>query len=156
MTAVSLDDLGATGAVAPALIDAVRLLHDMAQVDPASAPLASWAMVLTLRAGEDGHSCLDLADMASLLPESVAGGIDVAAVRAELVAVTALVDSSGADEHRPGIPFVLVDDRLYVARARAEERAVAAALVRDGAAHLSVVLGGPGTGKTTRIAGDLV
>ena len=156
MTAVSLDDLGATGAVAPALIDAVRLLHDMAQVDPSSAPLASWAMILTLRAGEDGHSCLDLADMASLLPESVAGGIDVAAVRAELVAVTALVDSSGADEPRPGIPFVLVDDRLYVARARAEERAVAAALVRDGAAHLSVVLGGPGTGKTTRIAGDLV
>ena len=156
MTSPSLDDLVSARTVAPALVDAVRLLHEIARMDPDAAPLASLAMVLTLRAGEDGHSCLDLSDIDSFLPERATSRVDPAALRAQLVGVTALVDASGADESRPGVPFVLDDDRLYIARARAEERAVAAALLRDGASHLSVVLGGPGMGKTTRIAANLV
>jgi exodeoxyribonuclease V alpha subunit len=53
-------------------------------------------------------------------------------------------------------PFVLDGTRLYIARSYHEELHTAAALLRDNASHTFVVLGGPGTGKTTYVATELI
>jgi len=54
------------------------------------------------------------------------------------------------------VPFVLDGARIYTARTHHEELSVGSTLrtLRD--ARLQVVLGGPGTGKTTYIAGELI
>jgi exodeoxyribonuclease V alpha subunit len=64
---------------------------------------------------------------------------------------------SSQPETSPRHPFVLDDTRLYIARSYEEERAVVNHLVRlHAGGQLTVVLGGPGTGKTTYISGELI
>lgn len=156
MSGIDLDTLVSSGTVSASLADAIRLLHDLGGIDPGARPLATLAMVLALRVGEDGHSCLELADIESWGPSNAGWRIDSAAVRSELAESVPFVGLPTAGQDLNASPFMLDEDRLYVTRSWTQEQDVAAALVRDGASHLSVVLGGPGTGKTTRIANDLV
>ena len=109
------------------------------------------AVALALGAFRDQHMCIDLEYIAKWAEES-----DPNVWREALFACGYVVVEPGAAGVMPRRPFVLDGYLLYVHRSWAEECFVAAALSRGGAEHLTVLLGGPGSGKTTRVAKDLV
>jgi len=142
-------------------ITAASLLVEMARRDaaPEPEPLAWLGMCLALRTVRDGHTCVDFGKI-----QDWAGEIDVTAEKhldwqtdAEpwidaLNAAAALVGTPG-----DRTPFILDGSRLYLARSHAEEESIAASiLARAKAGTIQILLGGPGTGKTTKVAQDLV
>ena len=142
-------------------IAAAALLVEMASRDGASEPepLVWLGICLALRTVRDGHTCVDFDRI-----ESWAGEIDLTADKhldwptdaepwiAALEAAAALVGKPGDRK-----PFILDGRQLYLARPHAEEVAIAAAiLTRAAAGTIRILLGGPGTGKTTKVAQDLV
>jgi len=142
-------------------ITAAALLVEMASRDGASEPepLVWLGICLALRTVRDGHTCVDFDRI-----ESWAGEIDLTADKhldwpidakpwiAALEATATLVGKPG--DRRP---FILDGHRLYLARSHAEEEAIAAAiLTRAAAGTICILLGGPGTGKTTKVAQDLM
>jgi exodeoxyribonuclease V alpha subunit len=142
-------------------IAAADLLVAMARRDGADEPavLAWVGMCLALRTVRDGHTCVDLdrieewardlepgAPGAPAWPTSAGPWIDA------LTSAETLVGAAG--ERRP---FLLDGHRLYLARSLAEEASIAAAIrARAEAGTIGILLGGPGTGKTTKVARDLV
>jgi len=131
-------------------------------------PLAWLALALTLRTPRDGHTCIDLSCIADwagggdlLTGEFPSLPTDSAAWKAALHGAAPLV---GLPEARR--PFSLDGDRLYLARSLHEEVAIARRLTgggtgdRDGEPHrparVRILLGGPGTGKTTEVARRLI
>ena len=157
----SLHDYRAAGAIGRDDVAATALLVEMARRDGAAEPdpLAWLGMCLALRTVRDGHTCVDLDQIGAW-----AGEIDLAAGEhpawptaagpwvAALEAAPALVGAPGERK-----PFILDGHRLYLARSHAEEESIAVA-IRDRAARgtIRILLGGPGTGKTTKVARDLV
>jgi exodeoxyribonuclease V alpha subunit len=109
------------------------------------------AVALALGAFRDQHMCIDLEYIAKWAEEN-----DPNVWREALLACGYVVVEPSAAGVMPRRPFVLDGYLLYVHRSWAEECFVAAALSRVGAEHLTVLLGGPGSGKTTRVAKDLV
>ncbi len=152
--AISVNDVAA----AATLVDMAR--RDLPGLEP---ELRAWvAMCLALRTPRDGHTCVDLADVTDW-----AGDIDLAAADhldwpEDARAWTEALASAGPLVGRPGdrAPFVLDGTRLYLARALHEEQEIARRLVgTDGTqavGPVSILLGGPGTGKTTRVATRLI
>ena len=152
------------GVIAPADVAAARMLVGIARrVEPVEPSTLAWvAMCLALRAPRDGHTCVPLASISEWAgtidfdqADHLAWPLEPQAWIEALATVAPLVG-------RPGdrTPFILdgagSDVRLYLARSLAEEQAIAAALLRDGARHVSVLLGGPGSGKTYTLAKDLI
>lgn len=115
------------------------------------------AVALAVRAPSQGSACVDLAQIANTAaidgaaelpwPEAIAWSAQVA--EASMVVRVATAPSGGQ-------PLVLDGTRLYLARLWAAERAVADGLIARTDGRLRVIVGGPGSGKTTRIAGDLL
>lgn len=147
---ISADDVAAVAM----LVELGR--RDAPDLDPS---LLAWlALGLAIRAPRDGHTCLDLADTGDW-----SGALDLAAAGhrdgpADAAAWTAALATAGplvgvAGDRRP---FILDGTRLYVARSLHEEREIARRLVGDGMPVVEVLLGGPGTGKTTRVATRLI
>ena len=157
-TSEQLSPYIALGSVDPKDISAVALLAQMAQVHNSLHPLVWVACALVTRAGRDGNICLELADIAAQKPASlsVTQWPDTAEWINALSSAGDLVQLTSQDSHAVRAPFVLDGTRLYVARSYHEELHTAAALLRDSAAHTFVVLGGPGTGKTTYVATELI
>jgi exodeoxyribonuclease V alpha subunit len=137
-------------------------------------PLAWVALGLALRTPRDGHTCVDLSLMADW-----AGAIDPDAPAAlpwpaDAAAWKKALDSARPLVGRPGDrrPFILDGNRLYLARSLREEQEIARRLsgsdTRGGAtsadghaagripARVRILLGGPGTGKTTEVARRLI
>jgi len=156
-----LHDYRTAGVIGRDDITAAALLVEMARRDGAADPeqLAWLGICLALRTVRDGHTCVDLDQI-----KSWAGEIDLEAEKhldwptdaepwiAALEAATALVGQPGDRK-----PFILDGRRLYLARSHAEEVAIAAAIrARAAAGTIRILLGGPGTGKTTKVAQDLV
>jgi exodeoxyribonuclease V alpha subunit len=118
-------------------------------------PLAWVALGLALRTPRDGHTCVDLGRTADWgggnLPTagSRAWPADAAAWKTALRSAGSLVGVPGDRK-----PFILDGDRLYLARSLHEEQAIARRLT--GAARVRILLGGPGTGKTTEVARRLI
>ena len=119
--------------------------------------IACVAMCLALRTSRDGHTCVDLDRIGewSGTIDQTAGQPDwpLAAddwIR-ELVQLTSLVGVPGERK-----PFILDGHRLYLCRSLAEEQLIAEVLSRNNAQHVSVLLGGPGTGKTTEVARRMI
>ena len=123
----------------------------------------SWvALSMALAAPRAGHSCIDLSRMDQWGPEQPHSDdapdwpTDASVWHKALNAIPQLVrvaDVPGA----PAAPFVLDGDLLYAERSYADECFVAEALStlrREG--RLDVLVGGPGSGKTTRVARQLV
>ena len=142
-------------------ITAAALLVEMARRDAAAEPerLTWLGMCLALRTVRDGHTCVDFDQI-----KSWAGEIELESEThlhwptdaepwiAGLKAATTLVGKPGDRK-----PFILDGRRLYLARSHAEEVTIATAiLARAAAGTISILLGGPGTGKTTKVAQDLV
>jgi len=122
----------------------ISLLMGLAGIDVASVDDDLWLLFArSIRAHRDGHACIDLRDEPSLV--------------ALLEMVPGLVAASPERDVSPRRPFVLDDARLYVSRAHSEETSIAVRLVGLATqGRLKILLGGPGTGKTTMIASDLV
>jgi exodeoxyribonuclease V alpha subunit len=149
------------GAIGRDDIAAAAMLVEMARRDGAPEPgLLAWlGMCLALRTVRDGHTCVDLSGIAGWrgeLDAMASGGLEWPTAANEwmeqLEKAHVLVGSPG--DRRP---FILDGHRLYLARALAEEEAIAAAIrSRAAAGTIRILLGGPGTGKTTKVARDLV
>ena len=124
---------------------------------PDIGPQLQFVLALALKAGPDGNTCLELR---SVDAASVSSGMtvpdDADGWAALLRACPQLVEVSDGAAAVRRVPFVLDGARLYTARTHHEELSVGSSLrmLRNG--RLEVVLGGPGTGKTTYIAGELI
>lgn len=155
----------ASGAITETDVAAAALLVDIARRDAAGrgepcdpSPVAWLGMCLALRTPRDGHTCVDLenarewagdADPAASDPPSWPA--TAAAWSAELATVAPLVGAPGDRK-----PFILDGPRLYLARSLAEEEGIARVIRGDSGVDVKILLGGPGTGKTTTVAADLV
>lgn len=155
----------AAGVITETDAAAAALLVDVARRDAVDrkercdpSPLAWLGMCLALRTPRDGHTCVDLDHN-----RDWAGDVDFGATDrpawpatsaewvAEMTAVTSLVG-------RPGqrTPFILDGTRLYLGRSLAEEEGIARVIRGETGVDVRILLGGPGTGKTTSVAADLV
>jgi exodeoxyribonuclease V alpha subunit len=125
-------------------------------------PLAWLALALALRTPRDGHTCVDLgriADWGGELSDAspLPWPTDAAAWKEALRSAGSLLGAPG--DRRP---FILDGNRLYLARSLHEEQAIARRLTGAtgaGAAssgRVRILLGGPGTGKTTEVARRLI
>jgi exodeoxyribonuclease V alpha subunit len=141
-------------------VAAVALLVEIASREPAPPvpDLRAWiALGLAVRAPRDGHTCVlleEIADWAGDIDLALAGHLDwptdAESWRRSLATAGPLV---GDPDSRA--PFSLDDGRLYLARSLHEEREIARRLTTDGAG-IEILLGGPGTGKTTQVAKRLI
>ena len=150
----------ADGIVADRHIAGASLLMDLAHgVEAAVRSGDEWLLVaLALASPEGEHSCLDLRDMVRHVSEGLESetasrlrlGLDHWTTVA--AGMTALV---GRPDSADSMPMVLDGDRLYLSRMHVDECFVAEDLLRRGE-RVSVLLGGPGSGKTTKTAADLL
>ncbi|MFA5774381.1 MAG: exodeoxyribonuclease V subunit alpha [Ilumatobacteraceae bacterium] len=120
--------------------------------------LAWVALGLVLRTSRDGHTCVDLDRIADWAADTnfedshhVSWPTNPGEWVAALQTMPALVGNPG-----DRTPLILDDHRVYLARAYAQENSIASILTRNNAENVNVLLGGPGTGKTTEVARRLV
>ncbi len=156
-TPVELEPYLAAAVITAGDIAAVQMLVELAALEApcAPAPLAWVAMCLAIRTPRDGHTCVDFADItawagrldrtAAAWPNTATDWIDA------LATATPLVGTPGDRK-----PFILDGSRLYLARSLDEEQRIAEMLLADGGGRVRVLLGGPGTGKTTQVAKELI
>jgi exodeoxyribonuclease V alpha subunit len=149
-------------------VAAAAMLGGMARRDDPSLAPCRWAwlaMCLAIRAPRDGHTCVHLADAWSTDGPGQAAGVGAApgertglewppSAAAWLAALRSAGRLVGLPDGRA--PFVLDGQRLYLGRSLHEERAIAERLVGATAANVEILLGGPGTGKTTQVATRLI
>jgi exodeoxyribonuclease V alpha subunit len=114
--------------------------------------LGTLLLCLALRTPRDRHTCIDLDHISDwLTPEGVKAQLEWPTDSATWLAAT---KSCPLLFGAPGTatPLIVDDRRVYLGRSFAEEGAIAAALTRNNAQHVHIVLGGPGTGKTREVA----
>lgn len=156
-----LDPYRSSGVISSDDIAAVMLLVDMARRDAAAEPelLAMLGMCLAMRTVRDGHTCVDFRRI-----REWAAGLDVRGAASAVwpTSVTTWTTALAAADRLVGPPgsrrpFLLDGARLYLGRSYDEEAEIAR-IVRERAAgqRIQILLGGPGTGKTTKVARDLV
>lgn len=147
----SLQPLLEEGIIHVGDVAAVRLYMKLAlREDPTRAstftPVVWEALTRTLAVFRDQHTCVELSEHAEWLDG--------------LRRCTSLVGTPSNADDVSRRPFILEEQLgqgyLYLHRSWAEERAVALNLRSRSEANLSVVTGGPGTGKTTTIAQELI
>lgn len=156
------------GTISATDVAAVGVFVALASRDgPLEPTLLAWvALGLALRTPRDGHTCVDLGRIADWagdergVPGPPDWPLEAEAWKEALRSAGPLV--GGAGERRP---FILDGDRLYLARSLHEEQAIARRLTeaaRGAAAddearpRVRILLGGPGTGKTTEVARRLI
>jgi exodeoxyribonuclease V alpha subunit len=139
-------------------LHAVYALLDLAKPTVATPAEVIAVLAMTVGAGRDGHTCIDLEEL-PVFPKitGISWPTSIEKWKLLLSSCTDLVRLATQSENMPRQPFVLDETRLYIARSYEEEVAVVRHLVRLHASdQLVVVLGGPGTGKTTYISGELI
>ncbi len=113
------------------------------------------AAALTVRAPGQGHVCVDLTRVAKQVAVDAGAPLpwpEPAQWCEALATQPSLVQLADAIDGAPQRPLVLDGTRLYLARLWSDERDVADQLRALADGRLRVVTGGPGSGKTTRIA----
>lgn len=155
-----LHDYRRLGVIGRDEIAAAGLLVEMARRDGAAEPepLAWLGICLAIRTVRDGHTCVDFNRI-----EDWAGGLDLGSTEGPAWPVEPGPWIAALEQAEPLVgcpgqrrPLLLDGTRLYLARSLAEEEAIAAALTRESGSRVRILLGGPGTGKTTKVASDLV
>jgi len=108
------------------------------------------AAAVVMRASLEGHSCLSLDGIATAAAELGIKAFNTAELSAALPKHDWVGSGDGSS------PLVFEYDRLYLRRFReAESRVARAILVLAKEDRFHVITGGPGTGKTTRVAAIL-
>lgn len=156
-----LERYRSSGVISRDDIAAVGLLVDMACRDGARPPeLLAWlGMCLAMRTVRDGHTCVDFSRIGEW-----AAGLDLHGSSAppwprEVSRWLRPLSSSAELVGPPGSrrPFIVDGSRLYLGRSYDEEASIAEIVQqRAVGGRLKILLGGPGTGKTTKVAHDLV
>jgi len=151
------------GAVTKSQFSAVATLLSLVNegvVPPIVNDLVWLSFALALNASEGGHTCIDLHEIDRWYPDDLEDGALTWPPSHEWVqAVTEhddLVATPSTVERLPRRPFVLDGSRLYVLRSFEEERSIANWMSSASGSRLKVLLGGPGSGKTTEVARQLV
>jgi len=151
------------GAVTKSQFSAVATLLSLVNegvVPPIVNDLVWLSFALALNASEGGHTCIDLHEIDRWYPDDLEDGALTWPPSHEWVqAVTEhddLVATPSTVERLPRRPFVLDGSRLYVLRSFEEERSIANWISSASGSRLKVLLGGPGSGKTTEVARQLV
>ena len=151
------------GAVSKPQLSAVATLLSLSNdgtVPPVVNDLVWLSFALALNASEGGHTCIDLHEIDRWYPDDLESGALTWPPSPEWVqAVTEHVDlvaTPSTIEQLPRRPFVLDGSRLYVLRSFEEERSIAEWINSAAGSRLKVLLGGPGSGKTTEVARQLV
>jgi len=142
-----------------------KVLMDLAFGDKSSSrEVAEWLIVaLLLKTPEDEHTCLNLAEMDAYQPNSDEDNewaplpfVELAKWRKVVLGLPELVAAVDG-KHDIERPLVLAGNRLYLARMYGDEVYVADTLkALNKADRLTVLFGGPGSGKTTKTAEALV
>lgn len=142
-------------------VAAVAMLVEMARRDDPAVQPDLWAwlgMCLAIRAPREGHTCVQLADAQAYVgTERRAADADAAWPQTAAIWIASLASAGrliGVAGTRA--PFVLEGERLYLARSLHEEEQIARRLVGADAGNVRILLGGPGTGKTTQVATRLI
>ncbi|MEY4365437.1 MAG: hypothetical protein RLZZ305_781 [Actinomycetota bacterium] len=152
----------AAGAVRTGDFRAVSGLFRLASLPRTADPLSWVAFALVLGASRSGHTCVDLAHISLWAPEGSEDAAlnwpgDPAPWLAAVASCGGLVCAPTERNDHPRKPFVLDGTRLYSARSYDEELKVAAFLREaTGEGRLTIVTGGPGSGKTTKVAETIV
>ena len=148
------------GVISDGDIAAARLLVDITVRNGGLPPeILGWLLLcLTLRTQRDSHTCVDLSriiDWRADIDLDEPSHLDWPVAPSDWLAAATASPTIFGD---PGstAPLIVDDQRVYLARSYAEESAIATALTRNNADHLSIILGGPGTGKTTTVAKRLI
>ncbi len=151
------------GAVAKPQFSAVATLLSLVNggvVPPLVNDLVWLSFALALNASEGGHTCIDLNEIDRWYPDDLESGALTWPPSSEwLQAVSEhldLVATPSTVTNHPRRPFVLDGSRLYVLRSFEEERSIADWINSAAGSRLKVLLGGPGSGKTTAVAKQLV
>jgi exodeoxyribonuclease V alpha subunit len=157
----ALATYAAAGVITENDVAAAAMLVEIARRDaPALDPsLLAWiAICLAVRSPRDGHTCVDLGDMSHWAAEDDAAPGGSYPWPADARQWIDSLGTAGPLVGDPGTraPFILDGTRLYLARALHEEQEIARRLVTPSAGPVSILLGGPGTGKTTRVATRLI
>jgi exodeoxyribonuclease V alpha subunit len=150
------------GVLSDADVALITQLLDAVQLPDVNSDVLLGA-ALAVRAPRLGNVCVILSSIAAeVVPDEDASAValewpEPSAWRTALAASGLVAGPASAGE-APRCPFVLDDDRLYISRLWHDEVLVAArlrALAADGE-RLTIITGGPGTGKTTRVAHELI
>ena len=151
------------GAVAKPQFSAVATLLSLVNggvVPPIVNDLVWLSFALALNASEGGHTCIDLNEIDRWYPDDLESGALTWPPSSEwLQAVSEHVDlvaTPSTVTNHPRRPFVLDGSHLYVLRSFEEERSIADWINSAAGSRLKVLLGGPGSGKTTAVAKQLV
>ena len=151
------------GAVTKPQFSAVATLLSLVNggvVPPIVNDLVWLSFALALNASEGGHTCIDLNEIDRWYPDDLESGALTWPPSSEwLQAVSEHVDlvaTPSTVTNHPRRPFVLDGSRLYVLRSFEEERSIADWINSAAGSRLKVLLGGPGSGKTTAVAKQLV
>jgi exodeoxyribonuclease V alpha subunit len=143
------------GAVAKPQFSAVATLLSLVNggvVPPIVNDLVWLSFALALNASEGGHTCIDLNEIERWYPENAEpGALNWPNANEWLKAVTEQVDLVATPSTVTNHPR-----RLYVLRSFEEERSIADWINSAAGSRLKVLLGGPGSGKTTAVAKQLV
>ncbi len=110
---------------------------------------------LALHAFRDGHACLDVANIDSWRGENssdLAWPTDASVWEKTLSENTDVFSSPEDLQTLPRAPFIIEDGRVYISRVFQEEVDIAKRLLLKNGSTVTVVLGGPGTGKTRWVA----
>jgi exodeoxyribonuclease V alpha subunit len=151
------------GAVSRSQLSAVATLLSLSNdgiVPPVVNDLVWLSFALALNASEGGHTCINLNEIERWYPDDLETGALNWPVSSEWVQAVSehddLVATPSTIERLPRRPFVLDGSRLYVLRSFEEERSIAEWMISAAGSRLKVLLGGPGSGKTTEVAKQLV
>jgi exodeoxyribonuclease V alpha subunit len=113
---------------------------------------------IAVRAFRDGHACLDIANIDAWRGEhsSDFGWPKDPSVWSQALSDNSDVFGSPNDlQNVPRVPFIVEDGRVYISRVFQEEVDIAKRLLLISGSTVTVVLGGPGTGKTRWVADQL-
>jgi exodeoxyribonuclease V alpha subunit len=150
------------GVLSEADVALVVQLLDATQISGATGDVLLGA-ALAVRAPRLGNVCVVLSRVAAeVVPDEDAAAVPLEwpeprAWREALASSKLVADPARASES-PRRPFVLDGERLYISRLWHDEVLVAdrlRQLAADGD-RLTIITGGPGTGKTTRVATELI
>ena len=159
---VELEQYVTSGAVQSRDLRGVSILVHAATESSAMDPLAWVAFSLVLGLPASGHTCLDLENISQWAPEELKDDgeiwpIDGKRWKAAVLACSELVCTPKTLNAQPRKPFVVSGNKLYSARSFHEEQLVANYIKKAVAEkRVEIITGGPGSGKTTYIANQIV